>query len=230
MIDTVTGENVSFTTNTLNVVWAKSTYSVTLFVNQADITQGTTVNIYLNVTKNSLLFSSYLANVSKDGSHCSNQRDCHLYRYRSCRYSHAYNISSLYDIVTGENVTFTTNTLNVAWAAPTPTPTPTPAPTATPTPNQQQPQRLNQQQHPHLPQQLHPVRIYCNPNTETIAGRIIHSCHSCNSSSRNCYHSNCIAVASKDEKNQNLNSFFFYFFKLNTKIVLSEVSILTLLI
>ena len=135
LYDMVTGENVTFTTNTLNVVWAKSTYAATLFVNQSDITQGATVNIYLNITKNNLLFSNYLANVSKDGSLFKTNATATFTDTEATATAHNYNISTLYDTVTGENVTFTTNTLNVAWAAtPTPTPTPTPAPTATPTP------------------------------------------------------------------------------------------------
>ena len=134
LYDTITGENVTFTTNTLNVVWAKSTYAVTLFVNQSAITQGATVNIYLNVTKNSLLFSNYLANVSKDGSLFKTNATATFTDTEATATGHDYKISSLYDTATGENVTFTTNTLNVAWATPTPTPTPTPAPTAAPTP------------------------------------------------------------------------------------------------
>ena len=132
LYDTVTGENVTFTTNTLNIVWATSMYDVTLFVNQSAITQGATVNIYLNITKNSMLFNDYLANVSKDGSLFKTNITATFTDTEATATSHAYNISSLYDTVTGENVTFTTNTLNVSWA--TPTPTPTPAPTATPTP------------------------------------------------------------------------------------------------
>jgi hypothetical protein len=135
LYDTITGENVTFTTNTLNVVWAESTYTATLFVNQSDITQGATVIIYLNITKNSLLFSNYLANVSKDGSIFKTNATSTFTDTELAATTHTYNILSLYDTITGENVTFTTNTLSVAWAARAPTATPTPKPTATPAPS-----------------------------------------------------------------------------------------------
>ena len=135
LYDIVTGENVTFTTNTLSVVWAKSTYDVTLFISQSAITQGVTVNIYLNITKNNLLFNGYLANVSKDGLLFKTNTTSTFADTELAATTHAYNILSLYDTVTGENVTFTTNTLNVAWTTtPAPTATPTPKPTATPTP------------------------------------------------------------------------------------------------
>ena len=134
LYDTALTENVTFTANTLNVAWAKSLYDVTLFVNQSAITQGDTINTYLNITKNGLLFNGYLANVTKDGSLFKTNVTAAFTDTESTATTHAYNISSLYDTVTGQNVSFTTNTLNVAWATPTPTPTPTPAPTATPTP------------------------------------------------------------------------------------------------
>jgi hypothetical protein len=134
LYDTITGENVTFTTNTLSVVWAKNTYNVTLFISQSTITQGVTVNIYLNITKNNLLFNGYLANVSKDGSLFKTNATTAFTDTELAATTHTYNILSLYDTVTGENVTFTTNALNVAWAIPAPTPTPTPAPTAISTP------------------------------------------------------------------------------------------------
>jgi hypothetical protein len=137
LYDTAIAENVTFTSNTLNVTWAKNTYNITLFVNQSDITQGATVNIYLNITKNTLPFSNYLANVSKNGLLFKTNATATFNDTEAAATTHAYNVTSLYDNITGENVTFTTNTLNVVWAqtppTPTPTPTPTPNPTATPT-------------------------------------------------------------------------------------------------
>ncbi len=119
LYDAVTGENVTFSTNTLNVVWAASVYGVTLSANQTGLTQEDTVNVTLSVMKNGLPFSNYLANVSKDGSLFLNNRTASFTDMDLHAVTHAYNVSSLYDAVTGENVTFSTNTLNVVWAAST---------------------------------------------------------------------------------------------------------------
>ncbi len=136
LYDAVTRENVTFTTNTINATWAKSIYTVTLFVNQTGITQGDTVNFYLNVTKNGLVFSGYLANATKDSVLFVSNKTASFNDTETAAIERIYKVSSLYDVTSSENVTFTTAALNVTWAqtSPTPTPTPTPHPTATPTP------------------------------------------------------------------------------------------------
>ena len=135
LYDAVTAENVTFTTNTLTVIWAPSTYNVTLYVNQSNIIQKDTVNIYLNVTKNGLAFSGYLVNITKDGALFASNATANFNDTETAATSHLYFTSSMYDVISAENVTFTTNSLNVTWAqsSPSPTPYPTPRP-ATPTP------------------------------------------------------------------------------------------------
>jgi hypothetical protein len=134
LYDAVTGENVTFTTNTLIATWAKSTYTITLFVNQTNITQKDTVNIYLNVTKNGLAFNGYLANITRDDAPFASNATISFNDTESAATSHIYSVSSTYDLTSAENVTFTINALNITWAQALPTPTPTPAPTSTPTP------------------------------------------------------------------------------------------------
>ncbi len=135
LYDAVTGENVTFTTNTLTAVWASSAYNVTLYVNQTGITQKDTVNIYLNVTKNGLSFTGYLVNITKDDALFASNATANFNDTETTVTSHIYSVSSMYDVSSAENVTFTTNSLNVTWAQapPSPTPYPTPKP-ATPTP------------------------------------------------------------------------------------------------
>jgi hypothetical protein len=117
-----------------------NTYVVTLSGNQSGLTQQDTVHISLSVTKNGSAFSNYVANVSKDGLVFAMNAAASFDDTEVAAIGHMYNVSSLYDAVTSENVTFTTNTLNAVWAqapptpTPTPTPIPTPIPTRTPTP------------------------------------------------------------------------------------------------
>ena len=119
LYDVVTGENVTFSANTLNVVWATSTYGVTLSANQTGLTQQDTVNVTLSVMKNGLPFADYLANVTKDGSLYLNNQTTSFTDMDAHAVTHAYAVLSLYDVVTGENVTFSANTLNVVWATST---------------------------------------------------------------------------------------------------------------
>jgi hypothetical protein len=134
LYDAVTGENVTFTTNTLIATWAKNTYAVTLFVNQTNISQKDVVNIYLNVTKNGLVYNSFLANISKDNALFASNATINFNDTESAAASHIYSVSSMYDVTNAENVTFTSNALNITWAQGPPTPTPTPTPISTPTP------------------------------------------------------------------------------------------------
>ena len=136
LYDGVTGENVSFTANTLNVVWASSTYGVTLSANPSSPVVSNAVTISLSVSKNGLPFSHYVANVSRDGIMLQKNATASFDNIETAAVSHAFTVSSLYDEVTGEDVTFTTNTVSVTWVlAPTPTPTLTPSPTPTTTPS-----------------------------------------------------------------------------------------------
>jgi hypothetical protein len=134
LYDATTGENVTFTTNTVIATWAKSTYVVNLFVNQTNITQKDTVIIYLNVTKNGLAFNNYLANISKDNAPFTSNATISFNDTENAATSHIYSASSMYDVTSAENVTFTNNALNITWGQALPTPTPTPAPTSIPTP------------------------------------------------------------------------------------------------
>jgi hypothetical protein len=136
LYDSTTKENVTFTTNTLNATWANSAYTATLIVNQTGITQGDTVTFYLNITKNGSAFNSYLANVTKNNVLFVSNRTVSFNDTETVVIERQYKVSSLYDLTSSENVTFTTSALNVTWAQapPSPTPTPTPVPTATPTP------------------------------------------------------------------------------------------------
>jgi carbohydrate-binding DOMON domain-containing protein len=87
-----------------------------------------------------LPFSNYLANVTKGGSLFKENAVASFQDTESAAVQRTYGVSSLYDVVTGELVTFTANTVSVTWTNPpvssTPTPTPTPiaTPTATPSP------------------------------------------------------------------------------------------------
>jgi hypothetical protein len=140
LYDAVTGENVTFSTNTLNVVWAKSTYQVTLSASPSSLLRLNTATISLSVLKNGLPFSNYLANVTKGGSLFKENAVASFQDTESAAVQRTYGVSSLYDVVTGELVTFTANTVSVTWtnppvsSTPTPTPTPIPTPTATPSP------------------------------------------------------------------------------------------------
>ena len=111
-----------------------NTYVAVLSVAQSGITQGDDVRVLLAITKNGSPFNNYLANVSRDGLPSVSNMVGSFNDTEVAAVGHNYIVSSLYDSVTGENVTFTTNTLNVVWAlAPTPSPTPTETPTPTPT-------------------------------------------------------------------------------------------------
>ena len=140
LYDVVTGENVTFSTNTLNVVWATSTYQVTLSANPSSLLRLNTATISLSVMKNGLPFNDYLANVTKGGSLFQENAVASFQDTESAAVQRTYGVSSLYDVVTGELVTFTANTVSVTWtnppvsSTPTPTPTPIPTPTATPSP------------------------------------------------------------------------------------------------
>ena len=138
LCDDVTGESVAFTSNSVNIVWAKSTYVVTLSANQTSVTQGDTVSFTLGVAKNGLSFSNFIANLTRDGSLFASNVISFTDSSGSIG-GHFYAISSLYDLTTSESVDFTSNSLNVIWAAtpaatPAPTAAPTVAPTATPKP------------------------------------------------------------------------------------------------
>jgi len=134
LYDIDAGENVTFTTNTLNVIWAKSVYNVILSANETSLTQGDIVRIDLAVTKNGLFFTNYLANLSRDGSFFFKNATSSLNDLETTAIGHTYNVLSLYDAATGQTVTFSANTLIVDWAEAAPTPTPTPTLTPTPSP------------------------------------------------------------------------------------------------
>jgi hypothetical protein len=91
-------------------------YAVTLSANQTGLTQEDTVRMNLTVTKNGAAFTNFVANASRDGSLFANNVTTSFNDRENISIAHAYNISSLYDNVVGENVTFTTNTLNITWA------------------------------------------------------------------------------------------------------------------
>ena len=136
LFDVATGENVTFATNTLTLAWSPSTYNVTLSTSQSGLVQGNTVTIDLAVTKNGLPFTNYLANVTRDDSLVVENVTGSFSDYEGSAVNHVYNVTSLYDVATGERVTFTSNTLTVTWSQtpPIPTATPSPHPTAKPTP------------------------------------------------------------------------------------------------
>ena len=96
--------------------FALNNYAITLSANQTGLTQEDTVRINLAVTKNGSPFTSFVANASRDGSLFARNATASFNDREIVAIAHAYTISALYDTAISENVTFTANTLNVAWA------------------------------------------------------------------------------------------------------------------
>jgi hypothetical protein len=112
-------------------------YTASLSTAQSEVTEGDTVDIAINVTKNGSPFTNYMVNVTKGGVFLAENITGNFTHQESTPGTQTFAISSLYDNSTEENVMFTATPLEIVWTptpTPEPTPTPTPAPTPEPTP------------------------------------------------------------------------------------------------